>query len=88
MFIFAAADRHCATHRQFQDAGCELVLGKASWETPLGDNEDEIAAREKDAEALGGNLDSQLAHRVEAGRGCRRHRRDDAPPVEEAARAW
>ncbi len=51
MFIFAPADGHGATHRQFQDAGCELVLGKASWETPLGDNEDEIAARAKDAEA-------------------------------------
>ena len=44
VFIFAPADKEGATHRQLEQAGCELVLGKASWETPLGDNEAEMMA--------------------------------------------
>jgi D-3-phosphoglycerate dehydrogenase / 2-oxoglutarate reductase len=52
VFVFAPADRDGETHRQLEAAGCELVLGKASWETPLGDNEDEMAAIASDADAL------------------------------------
>jgi phosphoglycerate dehydrogenase-like enzyme len=54
VFIFAPADSNGDTHRQLEAAGCELVLGKASWETPLGDNEDEMAAMARRADALVG----------------------------------
>jgi D-3-phosphoglycerate dehydrogenase / 2-oxoglutarate reductase len=54
VFIFAPADKDGDTHRQLERAGCELVLGKASWETPLGDNEQEIAAMARGADALMG----------------------------------
>src|SRR5437660_2101807 len=54
VFIFAPADNNGDTHRQLESAGCELVLGKASWETPLGDNEDEMVAMAQQADALVG----------------------------------
>jgi phosphoglycerate dehydrogenase-like enzyme len=54
VFIFAPADESGETHRQMEQAGCELVLGKASWETPLGDNEAEMAAMARGADALMG----------------------------------
>jgi phosphoglycerate dehydrogenase-like enzyme len=54
VFIFAPADRDGETHRQLEAAGCELVLGKASWETPLGDNEQAIAEMAHGADALMG----------------------------------
>ncbi len=54
VFIFAPADSDGDTHRQLERAGCELVLGKASWETPVGDNEDEMASLASGAAALVG----------------------------------
>lgn len=54
VFIFAPADREGETHRQLESAGCELTLGKASWETPMGDTEDEMAAAARGADALMG----------------------------------
>ncbi|MCA1646341.1 MAG: hypothetical protein LC797_13085 [Chloroflexi bacterium] len=54
VFIFAPADTNGDTHRQLQAAGCELVLGNASWETPLGDNEEEMAVLARRADALVG----------------------------------
>jgi phosphoglycerate dehydrogenase-like enzyme len=54
VFIFAPADPTRETHRQLETAGCELVFGKASWETPLGDNEDEMVAMAQRADALVG----------------------------------
>jgi D-3-phosphoglycerate dehydrogenase / 2-oxoglutarate reductase len=54
VFIFAPADESGETHRQLEEAGCELMLGKASWETPLGDNEAEMAEMARGADALMG----------------------------------
>jgi phosphoglycerate dehydrogenase-like enzyme len=54
VFIFAPADTSGDTHRQLEAAGCELVLGKASWETPMGDNEDEMVTFARGAHALVG----------------------------------
>jgi phosphoglycerate dehydrogenase-like enzyme len=54
VFIFAPADANGETHRQLERAGCDLVLGKASWETPMGDTEDEMAAIAAGADALAG----------------------------------
>jgi phosphoglycerate dehydrogenase-like enzyme len=42
-----------------EDAGCEIVYGKASWHTPQGDNEDEMCEMAKGADALtGGSIRS------------------------------
>ena len=54
IFIFAPADPTGNTHRQLEQAGCELVLGDASWHTPQGNNEDEIADLASQADALMG----------------------------------
>ena len=48
--IFAPADK--ASHAEFNDAGCELVLGSASWADPTGDNESKIAEMASHADAL------------------------------------
>jgi D-3-phosphoglycerate dehydrogenase / 2-oxoglutarate reductase len=66
VFVFAPADREGETHRQLEDAGCELVFGKASWETPLGDSEDEIAQMAAGAYALIGTSirSSPITHRI------------------------
>jgi hypothetical protein len=42
--VFAPADRDGETLRELEAAGGDLVFGKASWETPLGHNEDEMAS--------------------------------------------
>jgi len=54
VFIFAPADPTEATHRRLEAAGCELVLGKAGWHTPKGDNEDEMCQLAAGADALAG----------------------------------
>jgi len=54
VFIFAPADPTGETHRRMEKAGCELVLGLASWKTPQGDNEGDLCAMAKDADALMG----------------------------------
>jgi len=54
VFIFAPADTTGESHRRLEDVGCELVQGKASWHTPQGDNEEEMCAMAKDADALTG----------------------------------
>src|SRR5690348_3227709 len=54
VFLFAPADKEGETHRQLEQAGCELVFGNASWETPLGDNEAEMALMAQSAVALAG----------------------------------
>jgi phosphoglycerate dehydrogenase-like enzyme len=43
VMIFAPADPTEESHRRLQAQGCELVLGKAAWDTPHGDNEAEMA---------------------------------------------
>lgn len=54
VFIFAPADKSEETHRELERHGCELVLGQASWETPMGDNEADMAQMAIDADALCG----------------------------------
>lgn len=54
VFVFAPADPTGETHREFEANGCDLVLGQASWDTPQGDNEAEIAAMAKGCDALVG----------------------------------
>jgi D-3-phosphoglycerate dehydrogenase len=48
--IFAPADED--SHREFRDAGCELVLGSASWADPTGDNESKMIEMATHADAL------------------------------------
>jgi len=54
VLIFAPADSTGETHRRLEGLGCELALGKASWSTPMGNNEDEIVKMAQGADALMG----------------------------------
>lgn len=54
VFIFAPADPTGETHKRLEGEGCDLVLGKASWDTPQGDNEAEIAGLARGCDALMG----------------------------------
>src|SRR5512146_2914482 len=54
VFVFAPADPTGEAHRMLEAAGCELILGKAGWETPQGDNEAEMAAMAAGCDALMG----------------------------------
>jgi phosphoglycerate dehydrogenase-like enzyme len=62
VFIFAPVHRMGASYKAYdilEDAGCEIVYGKASWHTPQGDNEDEMCEMAKGADALtGGSIRS------------------------------
>ena len=42
VFVFAPVADAGEAHRKLQDHGCELVLGKASWDTPQGNSEAEM----------------------------------------------
>ena len=54
--IFVFAPENAATLNEpllrLQNAGCEIVQGKASWMTPQGDNETEMRALAQNADAL------------------------------------
>jgi D-3-phosphoglycerate dehydrogenase / 2-oxoglutarate reductase len=54
VFIFAPADPTAQTHKMLADQGCELILGKASWDTPHGNNEAEMARMAEGCDALVG----------------------------------
>jgi D-3-phosphoglycerate dehydrogenase / 2-oxoglutarate reductase len=54
VFVFAPADETGETHRRLEGAGCRVVLGRAGWHTPHGDNEEEMRALARDADALTG----------------------------------
>lgn len=54
VFIFAPADDTGETHRTLEQAGCRVVLGKASWHTPKGDNEAQMRLLARDCDALAG----------------------------------
>lgn len=54
VFVFAPADATGEAHKMLEDAGCELILGKANWDTPQGNNEDEIAKIAEGCDALMG----------------------------------
>jgi len=53
IFIFAPAHTGDG-HGQLEEAGCEVVLGTASWDTPLGNSELELAEIARDCAALAG----------------------------------
>jgi phosphoglycerate dehydrogenase-like enzyme len=54
VFIFAPADASAASHRTLEAQGCALILGKASWDTPQGNNEAEMAGMAAGCHALMG----------------------------------
>jgi D-3-phosphoglycerate dehydrogenase / 2-oxoglutarate reductase len=62
VFIFAPVNRMGASagaYEVFDDAGCEVTYGSASWHTPQGNNEDEMCEMAKRADALtGGSIKS------------------------------
>ena len=65
VFIFAGVDRSRDT-RLLEEAGCELVVGDASWMTPQGNNEDQMCLMAQDADALIGTSirSSPISRRV------------------------
>lgn len=54
VFIFAPADASGETHKRLEAQGCELLLGKASWDTPLGNSEAEMVRMANGCDALMG----------------------------------
>lgn len=54
IFIFAPADDTGECHRQLEAAGCELMLGGASWHTPKGNNEAQMCEMAKGTVAMMG----------------------------------
>jgi len=54
IFIFAPADASGATHKRLEEHGCQLILGKASWDTPQGNSEAEMARLAEGCDALMG----------------------------------
>ena len=50
--VFAPGDER--SYQRFEEAGCDVTLGKASWADPTGNTTDEIAAMAVDADALVG----------------------------------
>jgi phosphoglycerate dehydrogenase-like enzyme len=54
VFIFAPADMTGETHHLLEKEGCEVLLGRAGWDTPQGNNEAEMAGIAKGCDALAG----------------------------------
>src|SRR5215475_8158236 len=54
VFIFAPVNEEPQTHRQLEASGCDLILGKASWDTPHGNSEAEMVAMARGCHALMG----------------------------------
>ena len=54
VLIFAPVDEARDTHAKLEEHGCELRLGKASWDTPHGNNEGELAQMATGCHALMG----------------------------------
>ncbi len=54
VFIFAPADTTGESHKMLEDSGCELIVGKANWDTPQGDSELEMAKMAEGCDALVG----------------------------------
>ena len=54
VFVFAPVDDGGESHRKLEEQGCELVLGKASWDTPQGNSEPEMVGIAKGCDALMG----------------------------------
>ncbi len=54
VFVFAPADPTGESDKILRDNGCELVMGKANWDTPQGDSELEMAKMAEGSDALVG----------------------------------
>jgi D-3-phosphoglycerate dehydrogenase / 2-oxoglutarate reductase len=54
VFIFAPADETGETHQRLEDQGCALIFGTASWDTPQGNSEPEMARAAEGCDALMG----------------------------------
>ena len=54
VFVFAPVADDGKAHQKLQDSGCELVLGKASWDTPQGNSEAEMVTMAHGCDALMG----------------------------------
>ena len=54
VFIFAPVDEARDSHKKLEAEGCELRLGKASWDTPQGDSEPELIRMAQGSHALMG----------------------------------
>lgn len=54
VLIFAPADATGETHKRLEEHGCELILGKASWDTPQGNSEGEMVRMAQGCDALMG----------------------------------
>lgn len=54
VLIFAPSDPTGEAHRMLEAQGCELLLGKAIWDKPHGDNEADMAAMAAGCDALTG----------------------------------
>ena len=54
VFIFAPVDEARDSHKRLEAEGCELRLGKASWDTPQGNNEGELVGMAQGTHALMG----------------------------------
>src|SRR5437867_6314820 len=52
VFVFAPVDEAGETHRRLEEQGCDLILGKASWDTPQGNSEAEMVLIAKGCDAL------------------------------------
>jgi D-3-phosphoglycerate dehydrogenase / 2-oxoglutarate reductase len=54
VFVFAPADPTGVAHKMLEDAGCELILGRANWDTPMGNDEAEMAKLAQGCDAMMG----------------------------------
>ena len=54
IFIFAPVDQADECHQKLEKYGCELLKGQAGWHSPQGDNEQDMVAMAKEADALMG----------------------------------
>ena len=54
IFVFAPVADSDECHKQLENYGCELEMGKAGWHTPQGDNEEAMIEIAKNADALMG----------------------------------
>jgi phosphoglycerate dehydrogenase-like enzyme len=52
VFIFAPSDETGDSHKKLEAAGCELILGNASWNTPQGNSEGEMMRVAQGCDAL------------------------------------
>jgi len=52
IFVFAPADHSKDSHERLEKFGCDLIIGKASWNTPQSEIEDEMVDISRDCDAL------------------------------------